>query len=472
MIHGIILNGYDKFKDTLFRPAGAYRIREACRQAGYQVEVLEFFPFWEEEALLTYLDRVVSRETLFIGISTTFIKFTEALGGFVDRLKLRYPDVKLILGGTKTDVAFVTQSLDYRLLGYADAAIVALLDFLSGRSDQLITRDDGRGGLLLDSSNYPADMTNIPIRFLPEDHLTPLEVLPMEISRGCIFKCKFCSFPMTGKKKFDYIRDEVSIREEFIYNHDQFGITEYVFMDDTYNDSLHKLEMMHRAIMSLPFTIRYSTYLRIDLISRYPEMIPLLVETGLRTAAIGIESFHQPTRTIIGKGMVIEEILETIRALKRANPQLVFHSGFIVGLPEESMESITKTAEWLITENNGLIDQWEFLPYGMETEATVYRSPIDKNPELFGYTVLGHRDWINQYMSYSEAKRMAKQLNKLSAPYQRVAGFPLPSVLALGYSEDYLRETPLGDIPWDAVKVRLTDRIRDYQNKKFANLMR
>jgi radical SAM superfamily enzyme YgiQ (UPF0313 family) len=30
------------------------------------------------------------------------------------------------------------------------------------------------------------------------------KVLPIEIARGCIFKCKFCSYPLNGKQNLDF----------------------------------------------------------------------------------------------------------------------------------------------------------------------------------------------------------------------------------------------------------------------------
>ena len=107
------------------------------------------------------------------------------------------------------------------------------------------------------------------------------ETLPIEVSRGCIFKCKFCAFPLNGKSKLDYLRDPILIKEELQYNYEKYGTTHYFLSDDTFNDSTTKVEQIHKVVTSLPFKIKFTTYLRLDLLHAHQEQISMLEEMGL-----------------------------------------------------------------------------------------------------------------------------------------------------------------------------------------------
>ena len=63
-----------------------------------------------------------------------------------------------------------------------------------------------------------------------------VKILPLEVARGCIFKCNFCSFPLNGKGKGEAIRDFSYIRDELIENYELYGIEDYWLTDDTFND--------------------------------------------------------------------------------------------------------------------------------------------------------------------------------------------------------------------------------------------
>ena len=113
--------------------------------------------------------------------------------------------------------------------------------------------------IIIDGKSSHFDITTLNHQWHSKDCILPGETLPIEISRGCIFKCNFCSYPLNGKKKFDYLRDPALIKEELIYNYENFQTTNYFFADDTFNDSTLKLESLHKVITELPFKIKFVT---------------------------------------------------------------------------------------------------------------------------------------------------------------------------------------------------------------------
>ena len=46
------------------RYAGTYRVATELRQAGYSVQIVEFFTQWDEDQIIKIVDKFITRETL------------------------------------------------------------------------------------------------------------------------------------------------------------------------------------------------------------------------------------------------------------------------------------------------------------------------------------------------------------------------------------------------------------------------
>ena len=56
------------------RYAGTYRIATELRDNGFSVQVIEYFTRWTTQELRNIVKKFVTRETMLIGISTTFLQ--------------------------------------------------------------------------------------------------------------------------------------------------------------------------------------------------------------------------------------------------------------------------------------------------------------------------------------------------------------------------------------------------------------
>ena len=454
MYHAIIFTGIDLGPSNYFRSIGAYRIRTELEESGYNVKVIDYFQSLSNEDVELALQKYVSKETLWVGFSTTFFNTSELLqerSDFFSNLRKQF-NVPFVIGGAKAMVEFLDFA-DIFVTGYADDATLAITKFLDNKETNLIFKDY-KGKKIVDSNhNYDKkDLSNIPVVWKPEDGITAQQSLPMEIARGCIFNCAFCNFPLNNKSKFDYIRAKEDMYAEFMRNYEQFGTTNYWFMDDTYNDSMVKLELMHDVITSLPFKINFDTYIKPELLVRWPEQIDLLVESGLRGASFGVESYNKETRKAIQKGADIEKVLDAIGSMKqKSNGQVKVQINMIVGLPHQSEESVRESREHVVANPN--IDLWYWYPLLIHSkEHHEYHSPIDRNPEKYGYqvahkkrllknTLAGKTNawmtvWKNEHMNAIRAGRIADDLRQADEDYQKVAGWTCGSVTSLGLDLD------------------------------------
>jgi len=453
MYHAIIFTGIDLSETLYFRAIGAYRIRTQLEAYGYNVKVIDYFQSLTEEDIELILEKYVSKETLWVGFSTTFFNTHNLLqekNQFYTNLRKRF-DVPFVIGGAKALVEFLDFA-DIYVTGYSDDATVAITDYLAGKNTNLIFKDY-KGKKIVDSNHSydKKDISNIPVIWKPEDGITAQQSLPMEIARGCIFNCAFCNFPLNNKSKFDYIRAKEDMYAEFMRNYEQFGTTNYWFMDDTYNDSMIKLELMHDVITSLPFKINFDTYIKPELLVRWPEQIDLLVDSGLRGASFGVESYNKETRKAIQKGADIDKVLDAITAMKqKSKGQVKVQINMIVGLPNQSEVSIRESRERIVADPN--IDRWYWYPLLIHSkEHYEYHSPIDKNPKKYGYYVqetnnlistidkktnLQGTHWMNKHMNSYKAAHIAADLRNQDSEYQKVAGWNCGAVTSLGLNLD------------------------------------
>ena len=238
----------------------------------------------------------------------------------------------------------------------------------------------------------------------------PGECLPIEVARGCIFSCAYCHFDLIGKRIGDWQKSENSLRNEIIRNYELFGTSHYMVSDELVNESLPKMELIHKVFTSLPFKVTYTSYARLDLISAFPQMREMILESGAVSIAFGIETMNDVAGKKIGKGL---GSVRTKAALAHCNEtwknKIVTSSNFIMGLPGESEASMRSTIDWLVSDECTL-DVFGFLPlYIRHNEDGRSTSKIDRDPSKFGYVLHNDKPWEGEYMNFSRASELVRE---------------------------------------------------------------
>lgn len=467
--------------DILQRGIGAYQVAGHLRQNGYTVQVIDFTDHFTDRELIEYVSQFVGNKTLAIGVSSTFYRGQAISGGNITStekdndhsflplnlvnalkvLKEKHSNIKFLLGGASSYRCENNSLFDASFQGYSESAVLEYLN------DQKRIWPKHNGLSKIDGSIFNFNVNLLDHRWDDNDIVLENETLPIEISRGCIFKCKFCNYPLNGKKKFDYIRSADSIKQELIDNYERFGTTRYLFGDDTFNDSTHKLEQLHKVITDLPFKIEFATYLRLDLLHSHREQIEILKEMGLGNAFFGIESMNEKTAKLIGKGMNPEKVKEFLLELQNDlwKDQIFIECSFIVGLPFEDKKSTDKTFQWVY--DNKITNFWNAL--GLEPNKP-YKSEFDKNFEQYGYKLTEKRKnvwyWKNDIMDSDQALIIAKEYNEQSLPNQPVPSFFLFPLLSTGlFNRKELSKINGKDLPKDQITKKTQELICKYKQR-------
>jgi radical SAM superfamily enzyme YgiQ (UPF0313 family) len=437
--------------------------------------VVEFFADLELEDIEKVLDKYIGPQTLFVGFATTLM--VGRVNRSVDRMtrtainrntghlpqddayvtelfasvRRRNSHTKIVMGGGKAHNTSLP-GVDYWVWGYADRSAVALAAHLRGGMP-LITHP-GQHGLVIRHRDYPVhDSTGARIDWVDEDLVQSGEHLPIEVDRGCIFRCAFCAHPLF-KRKGEYTKGRSVLRDEFMRNYELYGTTGYMFCDDTVNDSLPKVQSLHKAITSLPFAIEWTGFGRVDVTYVAPEQRELLYETGLRGMLVGIESFHPVAAKTVGKGLHPDKTKEALCYLKdHWKDRVSITASFIVGLPGEDEESVWKTVEWLRREDCP-VDEAIFSPLNLRAPSEDPDAPMSnlaKEPAKYGYELAGARPgrgistdgpyWRNQFFDKPRAEMVAKEIQALFRDRQPVGNWAVYSRLrSLGFDHQEITQ--------------------------------
>lgn len=488
---------------TIYKAIGAYKIANTLRQQGYSCLVVDHLHAFSLDEIKQVIDKSVSTNTLFVGFSTTFFNNTlnsvnsdgsltygSVLQGAIPQgidfetqvikhIKLRNYNCKIVVGGTKAHANFNDKNIDYGVIGYGEISILSIANHLKSNTPLLNSYKNVYGITVVDTrTNEGYDFVNSKFSW-DELDVGNAKVLPLEIARGCIFKCKFCSYPLNGKQNLDFIRHSDILYEEMQSSYDKFGVSNFYILDDTFNDSTYKLDILHNTIKRLTFQPKFWAYTRLDLIAQNNGLIDKLYDIGLRGIYFGIETLNKRTGLIIGKGFDRAKQINTIKQIReRYGNQVTMHGSFILGLPEENISSMRQTFNQLMNES---IPLHTFIFHGLnlyKNESVPFNSELGKNFKDYGYTELNTNpnspkiNWKNTYVDNAIASELANEFNTTAQNSSRLylpgqIGFSLKN---LDYTDEYITTTKYKDVNWNEITMRKNSYIDNYKKLLISKL--
>lgn len=160
-------------------------------------------------------------------------------------------------------------------------------------------------------------------------------------SRGCPYNCFYCH-QLFGKKVRR--RSPNNIVEEMKEKYYEFGIKEFVFLDDIFNVPLRTCkETLKLMLKDLPndITLNFPNGLRADCIDF--ELVDLLGRCGMKSIALAVESASPCIQNLIGKRLDLDKAFKNIDAISREFITTVF---YMIGFPTETYEEAESTIEF------------------------------------------------------------------------------------------------------------------------------
>jgi anaerobic magnesium-protoporphyrin IX monomethyl ester cyclase len=165
----------------------------------------------------------------------------------------------------------------------------------------------------------------------------------IESSRGCPFKCTFCTIPQFYGKIWRARSPERVVREvEYIV--ENFKKENIFFVDDNFCLDMRRVAKICDLIIRRKLKTNFFSQARVDSIARNPKIVRKMKSAGFWMVFLGIESPHQQNLNTIEKGIQKKQIEIAIKLLKKN--EIGIWGAFILGFPDETKEMMLETIEY------------------------------------------------------------------------------------------------------------------------------
>jgi len=481
------------------RNAGAYKIATEMRRLGHNVEVLDFVVYWPEAALKKYFEERADQIDI-VAWSSQFFFRNSFYKKYCDFIKRINPNITVITGGPKvTNLLNFTES-KYLIAGYAETAIEDVLNHIDKKPNKLKFQLVNNQYYVDCLKHYPMlELPSMQIKYHASDYIIPSETLTLSTSRGCIFKCDFCSYPYIGKKKGEFTRmGAETYYDELMANYEQWGTTNYYLADETANDSIEKLKAIEEAAKMLPFKLDITGFIRLDLLAKQEKDWDLYKNIGFTNWHLGIETFSPDALKAIAKPYSPIKSQQALVKLRKYFPEAVMFATFIVGAPHDSPELFEKhTISWLAGEGKDILTgkamsslnvpketpyavgskiSKNFKNYGfseMTDEELAYEMSIDANitKEMIEETRKFNILWATPNWNAISAEKYATQYNHQVVWHNNLSCWTRSRALNVGIPSHQIDEliNPNNQPLTKLINEKIVECLDIYVNKKLAN---
>lgn len=162
-------------------------------------------------------------------------------------------------------------------------------------------------------------------------------------SRGCPYKCTFCSKPVTGDTW--RARSVESVVQEWKWLVHGLGATEIGVTDDIWNLKLPRAkELCRRLVEEGLNTVPWVTVHGMKVNHTDLELFQLMKAAGCKRVGFGVENGDETMlRNVIRKGQTLDQVRDAFANAKTAGLQTM--GFFIFGMPGDTEETMEKTIQ-------------------------------------------------------------------------------------------------------------------------------
>ena len=334
-------------------PMGLAIIAAVLERQGYQVAVVD------ANALGLQPEDIVPMVTDANVIGLTAMTPTVSTAtSIAHHLKQGNPDLTIILGGAHAtllpeETLAAAPEIDIIIRGEGEQTIIDLLQALEYKQplDEVLGisyRKDGKTVSTQERSTS-VDLDSLPFlayHLLPMQRYKPhpphgraLPFAAIITSRGCPYKCSFCSKVFGSKFRG---QSPEKVVDEVAYYKDRFGVKELAFYDDVFTLDKKRAYAIADNIIKRGLKICWTCETRVNLVDK--DLLSHIKQAGCYAVAYGIESASPEILDTLNKGITIDEVEEAIRITREVGLQTIGY--FMLSSPGESPETISKTIEF------------------------------------------------------------------------------------------------------------------------------
>jgi len=368
-------------------PIGLAYIAAVLRDAGHPVDVIDSVgeameqthdyesPVGQMRRIGLSPEEVVARidpTTRIVGITNMFLHEWPIIRSIAEMVKARLPHVTVIVGGDNATAFWPwmfeqTDAVDHVVLGEGEATAVELANRIAAGLpvtdlQGLASREPVGDAPACSDTGLSIRMTTKKVATVPRPawDLFPIDEyvaygdfwgvhrgrsMPVLATRGCPYKCTFCSSPQMWTTRY-VVREPEDVADEIAGYVERYGIQNVNFSDLT---AITKRGWTLRfcdalEARNLGITWQLPTGTRAEALDR--EVLQRLWDTGCRNVKYAPESGSRRMLDIYDKRLEPQVILDSIR---EATPIGLFTGvNIILGHPEERWRDVWESQKFLV----------------------------------------------------------------------------------------------------------------------------
>ena len=306
------------------------------------------------------LDKLRSFQPFLIGISSLFTPYYRESLKVAALCKSVFPDIPIVMGGSYATLypEFLLEYknkegkhlTDFVLRGEAEESITQLIHYLRGERElqqvhNLVCRDN--------LNSYNTDIM-MPVREnieIPDYSGIDLDsyrynkkrIAFLITSRGCPFRCSFCSVHTVFGKDY-FVREDSDIINEIKIRYAE-GVRHFDIEDDNFTyDRKHAISLL-TSIIKLNIPITLSAMNGMCYFSLDKEILSKVKKTGFDTINLAIATLDEDTCKNNQRPQFLNKFKEVVDIATSLDLNVI--ASFILGMPGQTLKEIMDTVFFL-----------------------------------------------------------------------------------------------------------------------------
>lgn len=358
----------------VFPPLGLAYIAAVLERNGYKVEILDALAEGYKNkvkdnrnfircglSLKEIKNKISECSPDMVGVSSTFIHQARLCHQICRVTKEIDVNIKTLVGGqyptNLPEECLKDNNTDYIIIGEGEYSALNLVNAINENKD--LSSIDSIGYINegkihitpkvnyiddLDALAYPARHL-LPMGLYTEIHKSlryskRIPATTIETSRGCPYKCSFCSINCIWGREFR-TRSVNFVLDEMQHLKDTYGIKEIHFIDENLTFDKQRAKAIFEGMINRGFDFSWSTPEGFAVWLLDEELINLIKKSGCYHVRLAIESGNQNTLDNLKKPLLLTKAEAMIRQIKDLGMKT--EGLFVIGFPGETKDTIWET---------------------------------------------------------------------------------------------------------------------------------
>jgi len=352
------------FQDLVFPenppqvPLGLCYIAAVLEKNNHAVIIFDNYLY--KKSVNYVLDEITAFKPDVVGFSVVCTNIKESLE-VAEAIKAELPGTTIIFGGPHATISpedmVKYPFIDFIIVGEGEETIIEVLEYLEGGHDPI----EKCKGLFLRNKNDQVFFTgkrspipDLDVLPLPARHLLEMRKYPYPTiglvdtapvytvcsSRGCVYKCSFCSCSVYWNRIFRG-RSAKNVVDEIDTLIKEYGARGIYFNEDAFIIDRQRVLDICDELIYRNIKIEWVCESRVDNVEE--SLFEKMYEAGCRGVWCGVESGSQKVLDNIHKGYTVEQVIKAYMIFKEIG--IKAGAGFMLGFPDETMDDVKMTLE-------------------------------------------------------------------------------------------------------------------------------